>query len=85
MNTKLTLSIEQEIIEEAKKYAKLQGRSLSNIVAEYLKSLSNQGEKKPNRELSKIVKELKGSLKKSDNSRSYKEILEDALIEKYLK
>ena len=85
MITKLTLPIEQEIIEDAKEYGKLQGRSLSNIVAEYLKSLSSQKKNKPNKELSDLVKQLKGSLKLTDSSMSYKDILEEALIEKYLK
>jgi hypothetical protein len=85
MNTKLTLSIEQEVIEAAKDYAKRHGRSLSNIVEEYLKAISNEKSFKEKRELSKIVKDLKGSLSLPNESKSYKEILEDALIEKYLK
>lgn len=40
MNTKLTLSIEEQVIKSAKEYAKAQGRSLSNIVEEYIKSVS---------------------------------------------
>ena len=40
MSAKLTLSIEEEVIEIAKQYAKKQGRSLSNIVEEYLKSIA---------------------------------------------
>ena len=40
MNTKLTLSIEERVIQQAKEYAKKNGRSLSNIVEEYLKSLA---------------------------------------------
>ncbi|WKN42377.1 DUF6364 family protein [Tunicatimonas pelagia] len=37
MNTKLTLTIEKEIIEIAKKYAKEKGQSLSEMVENYLK------------------------------------------------
>lgn len=40
MNNKLILSINQIVIEEAKKYAKSSGKSLSSIVEEYLKSLA---------------------------------------------
>ena len=54
MSTKLTLSIEEEIIQEAKEYAKSQGRSLSKIVSEYLKSLASKSSNKKNKELSKI-------------------------------
>ena len=37
MNTKLTLTIEKSLIDKAKKYAKGKGRSLSDIVENYLK------------------------------------------------
>ena len=37
MNTKLTLTIEQEIINKAKKFAKENNRSLSDIIENYLK------------------------------------------------
>ena len=37
MNTKLTLTLEKEIIEEAKKYASKKGRSLSEMVGNYSK------------------------------------------------
>ena len=39
MNTKLTLSLEKEIIEKAKIYAKGTGRSLSEMVENYFKNL----------------------------------------------
>ncbi len=85
MNTKLTLSIEQEVIEAAKDYAKNHGRSLSNIVEEYLKALSEQKTTKKKAELSKIVSDLKGSINLPKDSETFKELLQDALIEKYLK
>lgn len=85
MPNKLTLSIEQDVIEKAKRYAKLQGRSLSNIIEEYLKSISSETMINEKQELSNILKELKGSIKLPKNLKSYKEILEDALIEKYIK
>ena len=85
MNTKLTLSIEQEVIEAAKDYAKKHGKSLSNIVEEYLKALSEKKSSKERVELSKIVKELKGSISLPKDSKSYKELLQDALLEKYLR
>ena len=36
MSTKLTLTIDKSVIKQAKKYAKSQGRSLSNLIEEYL-------------------------------------------------
>lgn len=41
MNTKLTLSIDNSVIEKAKAYAKSTNRSLSDIVESYLKSISS--------------------------------------------
>ena len=84
MQTKLTLTVNKKVIETAKEYAKQNKRSLSNIIEEYLKSLSIT-EDKNKIKLSKIVKELKGSVKDPNPSKSYKEILTDALIEKHLK
>ena len=78
--SKLTLSIEQEIIEKAKEYAKSQGRSLSNIIEEYLKSVTLGKPNLKQKELSKIVNELRGSLKLPTDSKSYKELLEDNLF-----
>jgi len=46
MNTKLTLTIEQTVIEKAKKYAKDSERSLSNLIENYLKALTTEGHKK---------------------------------------
>lgn len=83
--SKLTLSINQSVIEEAKEYAKASGKSLSSIVEEYLKSLARDQKSKYKKTPSKIIKELKGSVKMPKEFTSYKELLEDALIEKYLK
>ncbi|MBC7440576.1 MAG: hypothetical protein H7250_11410 [Flavobacterium sp.] len=44
MNTKLTLSLEKEVIEKAKFYAKGTGRSLSEMVENYFKSLDSPQE-----------------------------------------
>ncbi len=60
MNTKLTLSIEREIIEQAKVYAKKTGRSLSDIIQSYL-SILTQDIQSSN--LSPTTKKLKGSVK----------------------
>jgi hypothetical protein len=83
MNNKLTLSINQIVIEEAKRYAKSSGKSLSSIVEEYLKSLALKEEANKKKSSLRIVRELKGSVKAPKYFSSYKEILEDALLEKY--
>jgi len=85
MQSKLTLTVDQEVIQAAKEYAKMQERSLSNIIEEYLKSLSGIKSKSKKTKLSKLIKELKGSVKDPDKNKDYKELLQDALIEKHLK
>ncbi|HHH53848.1 MAG TPA: hypothetical protein ENK91_09335 [Bacteroidetes bacterium] len=82
---KLTLSINQTIIDRAKEYAKSSGKSLSKIVEEYLKSLSNTEKPENSKSPRRLVMELKGSVKMPKEFISYKELLQDALIEKYLK
>jgi Family of unknown function (DUF6364) len=40
MLTKLTLTIEKEVVEKAKEYAQQKNKSVSRIVEEYLKNIS---------------------------------------------
>lgn len=40
MKKKLTLTIDESVIKQAKAYAKKQGRSLSAVVENYLKALT---------------------------------------------
>lgn len=82
MNTKLTLTIEQEIIERAKQYAKGKNRSLSNIIENYLKFLTNKDSKAKN-DLNPVIESLKGSFKMPENF-DYKKELGKRLEEKYL-
>ena len=83
MNTKLTLTIEQEIIERAKKYAKEKNRSLSDIIENYLKILTKEDRKQKINMLNPVVKSLKGSFKMPKNI-DYKKEFENRLEEKYL-
>lgn len=46
MNTKLTLSLDKEIIEKAKTYAKRHGVSLSKRIENYLNSITRKSKKK---------------------------------------
>ncbi|MFZ4726547.1 MAG: DUF6364 family protein [Paludibacter sp.] len=81
MNTKLTLTIEQTIIEKAKKYANNKGRSLSDIIENYLKAITRD-DSAENIELTPIVKSLKGSFKAPQDF-DYKKKLSKSLTEKY--
>lgn len=83
MNTKLTLTIEREIIERAKNYAKDKNRSLSDIVENYLKILTDKEKKEKEKQLNPIVESLKGSFKMPKNM-DYKKELKNRLAEKYL-
>jgi hypothetical protein len=87
MNTKLTLTIEQSVIEKAKKYAKEKERSLSDLIENYLKALTTDSSQKEigqkEIELTPIVKSLKGTFKVPKNS-DYKKDLADRLSDKYL-
>jgi len=73
MTTKLTLTIEQSVIEKSKGFAKSKKQSLSNLIENYLKSLIRE-ERNSNIEVSPIVESLKGSF--SDNGvNDYKKVL----------
>lgn len=88
MSTKLTLTVEKQVIERAKRYAKQTGRSLSNIVEEYLKALVAADEMQESAddefEISPLVASLWGSVK-APGDLDYKDLLEDELAKKYLK
>ncbi len=78
MQTKLTLRLESELIKQAKKYAKQQGKSLSQIVADYFTIFSKISNKP---KIAPITNSLIGIIK--DNNlevADYKKHLE----EKYL-
>ncbi|MCF8360317.1 MAG: DUF6364 family protein [Prolixibacteraceae bacterium] len=80
MQTKLTLTIEQNIINQAKGYAKSKGRSLSELIENYLKAVLEDN--KNTIELSPSIKNLKGAIKLPNNF-DYKNELTNSLSEKY--
>jgi formiminotetrahydrofolate cyclodeaminase len=60
MTTKLTLTLEKTIIERAKLYAKNIGRSLSELIENYLEKITQEsGEDKLSPKLKKIVGAVK--------------------------
>ena len=83
MNTKLTLTIERDIIERAKNYAKDKHRSLSDIIENYLKILTDKEKQDKNQKLNPVVESLKGSFKMPKDM-DYKKELRNRLEEKYL-
>lgn len=81
MNTKLTLTIEQTVIKKAKRYAREKGRSLSDIIENYLKVIT-MDEPLPEIELATLTKSLKGSFKAPADF-DYKDELSKGLSKKY--
>ena len=79
MDTKLTLKLDSDIIEKAKKYASNKKLSLSKIVEIYLQSLTNDSDNL-NHEISPFVKSI--STGKSipldvESKNEYKEFLNE--------
>lgn len=82
MNTKLTLTIEEKVKNSAKKYAKKRGKSLSNLVENYLKSI---GSKETDlKAISPKVTKLMGVINISSEF-NYKTELSNSLSKKYKK
>ncbi len=79
MNTKLTLNIDQNIIEEAKSYAKNNSVSLSKLIENYLLSITAKDSKKT--KISPLVESLTGVISLEDTD--YKKEYGDYLSKKY--
>ncbi len=80
MDAKLTLKLNQAIIEKAKEYAKSKQISLSDLIENYLQKLTN--DKKSNKTITPLVKSLSGVIKLPDNYNE-KEDYTDYLAKKY--
>lgn len=75
MNTKLTLNLDKEIIDEAKTYAKKHSVSLSKLIENYLNSLTRQSKKKTS--VSPLVESLTGIIPNDyDEKEDYRNYIE---------
>ncbi|CAA0171878.1 conserved hypothetical protein [Tenacibaculum maritimum] len=81
MDTKLTLKLNQRIIEKAKEYASSKKVSLSRIVEAYLQSLTSENNTSEF-EISPFVKSISTGIEIPTNL-DYKKEYSDCLIEKY--
>ena len=81
MTTKLTLTLDDKVIRGAKRYAKAKGRSVSELVESYFKSLTELDGDQSN-ELTPSVKSLMGSFK-APKGFDYKKVLQDEKRRKY--
>lgn len=84
MLTKLTLTIDENIVERAKEFAQEKNKSVSRIVEEYLRNISTENtivaySKKLE---SPITDSLVGMFR--DSGKDYKLMLEEERLEKYL-
>ena len=85
MATKLTLTVDKKIISRAKQYAKEHGRSLSNLVEDYLHALVEEPvePKYETRRYGPITRSLKGAIVLPGNEAGYQKLLEEELLKKY--
>lgn len=77
MQTKLTLSISPSVVTRAKRYAKQQGVSVSQMVEAYLSSVTDSVDREQKH--SPVVTSLRGILRKGD-----REDYRKYLVKKYL-
>jgi formiminotetrahydrofolate cyclodeaminase len=71
MATKLTLTVEKSVIERAKQYAKNTGRSLSELIENYLDTITQD---KNEEIISPKLKKIVGSVKLPDDFDEQKEL-----------
>lgn len=80
MDKKLTLSLNQSIIENAKIYAKSNNTSLSKLIESYLSTLTRKSKIKP--KITPLVKSLSGVIE-TPSDFNEKEAYSEYLMEKY--
>lgn len=77
MQTKLTLRLEDQLIEQAKTYAAQAGKSVSQIVSDYFKLLTST-KTKVHSPSTPITQSLRGLLRESNlDEKDYKKYLEE--------
>lgn len=82
MQTKLTLRLEEELIEQAKIYAKQSGKSVSQLVADYFLHLK-KAQSNDKKQLPPLTQQLSGLLKNSTIEHE-KMVYRSHLEDKYL-
>jgi len=87
VNTKLTITLDPAVIGKAKQYARQNGRSLSNLIEDYLRALTNESTPAPQPKqvapASKAAR-LYGILENLGKDTDTRVLLEEALIKKHL-
>lgn len=82
MDKKLTLSLNQQVIEKAKNYAKEHRTSLSRMIEAYFESLTSQQKDIPEIETTPLVESLSGVIQLPEDF-DYKEARKKYINEKH--
>lgn len=80
MDTKLTIKLENRVIQNAKLYAKMRNTSLSRMIENYLQKVTEESE--TDTKITPLVKSLSGIISVADNFEA-KQGYADYLINKY--
>jgi hypothetical protein len=86
MQTKLTLTIDRSVIEQAKKYARARRSSVSKIVEDYFRNISRNSDT-GEVDLTKaapITQSLMGMFHSEYQGQEYKDLLEGSLLDRHL-
>lgn len=81
MARKLTLSLDEKVIDAAKRYSEKKGISISKLVEEYLRKIMLSNQKKKHARSSLLS--IKGALGKVPSDFDYKEERDKYLADKY--
>jgi len=83
--TKLTLSMEKEVVEQAKRLAAERGTSVSRLVSDFVQSLAAHASPKHRRprEIGPLTRQAIGIGRDIPQDKDYKDLIEEALLEKY--
>jgi hypothetical protein len=84
METKLTLRMDEKIINAAKIYARKQGVSLSKLISDYLQTISYKKTSASTFQPTPILSEITGVLPKSSGKKDFRREYHNHLEEKYL-
>jgi len=82
MNTTLTLTLEEELFESASKYAEERGQSLSELVENYLRLITSEGQVYYPDQLSDRVRRMRGMIAMEPGA-NLGDILEEELGKKF--
>jgi len=82
MLTKLTLTIDEDIVQKAKAFAQTRHRSVSRLVEEYLRNLAiGEAKAAGTHRTAPITDSITGMFKGMDKGESYRDLLESALLD----